>query len=126
MARIHKSANCKSFLIVSFLFLQIYSPCYAASLPRVEIRTSMGTLELELFSDKAPVTVENFLYYVITGYFDGMIFHRVVDGWLIQAGGYDKDLIEWINMEILQNLNCMRRKAGITGSMNAGVAPGMR
>ena len=59
---------------------------------RVVLQTSKGTIELELFSDKAPVTVANFLKYVDSGYYDGVIFHRVIEGFMIQAGGYDTKL----------------------------------
>lgn len=56
---------------------------------RVVLQTSKGTIELELYPDKAPVTVANFLKYVDSGYYDGLIFHRVIPDFMIQAGGYD-------------------------------------
>jgi peptidyl-prolyl cis-trans isomerase A (cyclophilin A) len=56
---------------------------------RVVLETSKGAIELELYPDKAPVTVANFLKYVDSGYYDGVIFHRVIPGFMIQAGGYD-------------------------------------
>lgn len=54
----------------------------------------MGNIELELYADKAPITVQNFIQYVRDGYYNGTIFHRVIYDWLIQGGGYDKDLQE--------------------------------
>lgn len=59
--------------------------------PRVVLQTTLGDIVLELDSDKAPVTVENFLTYVNEGYFDGTIFHRVMPGFMIQGGGYTPD-----------------------------------
>jgi len=57
--------------------------------PLVKLETSMGDLTLELYPDKAPVTVANFLQYVKDGFYDGTIFHRVKDGFMIQGGGLD-------------------------------------
>lgn len=56
--------------------------------PRVELKTSAGTIVLELYPDKAPLTVKNFLQYVKDGYYDGTIFHRVIPGFMIQGGGF--------------------------------------
>lgn len=58
--------------------------------PRVTLTTSMGTIELELFAREAPATVDNFLQYVRDGFYDGLVFHRVIDGFMIQGGGFDK------------------------------------
>ena len=60
--------------------------------PVVVIKTSMGTIKAELYADKAPVTVKNFITYVDDKFYDGTIFHRVIDGFMIQGGGFDKDL----------------------------------
>ena len=60
--------------------------------PQVEIATSMGTLTVELWPEKAPLTVDNFLKLVDDGFYDGTIFHRVIPNFMIQAGGYDVDL----------------------------------
>ena len=61
-------------------------------LPRVEIATSMGTIVVELFPDKAPLSVKNFLSYVREGFYDGTIFHRVMPGFMVQGGGFDEKL----------------------------------
>lgn len=58
---------------------------------RVLISTSLGEIELELYPEKAPVSVENFLTYVREGFYDNTIFHRVIEGFMIQGGGFDKD-----------------------------------
>jgi cyclophilin family peptidyl-prolyl cis-trans isomerase len=64
----------------------------AASIERVVLQTNKGAIEIELFTDRAPVTVANFLKYVDAGYYNGLVFHRVIDGFMIQGGGYDADL----------------------------------
>ncbi|MFP3868757.1 MAG: peptidylprolyl isomerase [Desulfobacteraceae bacterium] len=58
----------------------------------VKLETSKGDITLELNQDKAPVTVANFLEYVKEGFYDGTIFHRVIDGFMIQGGGFDVNL----------------------------------
>ena len=58
----------------------------------VTMKTSLGTIVIELFEDKAPITVKNFLAYVDAKHYDGMVFHRVIPNFMIQGGGYDKGL----------------------------------
>ena len=58
--------------------------------PQVDIKTNLGTIRLELYPAKAPKTVENFLQYVKDGHYNGTVFHRVIDGFMIQGGGFDK------------------------------------
>ena len=60
--------------------------------PRVKLATSKGDIVLELYPDQAPETVDNFLSYVRDGFYDGTIFHRVIDNFMIQGGGMDKDM----------------------------------
>jgi cyclophilin family peptidyl-prolyl cis-trans isomerase len=60
--------------------------------PQVSLKTSEGEIVLELNQEKAPKTVANFLAYVKSGHYKGTIFHRVIDGFMIQAGGYTVDL----------------------------------
>ena len=62
--------------------------------PVVELDTSMGAIVIELNEEKAPKTVENFLNYVKSGHYDGTIFHRIIDGFMIQGGGMDADMNE--------------------------------
>lgn len=57
--------------------------------PSVVVKTSMGSFTIELYPDKAPETVKNFLQYVDDGFYAGTIFHRVIDGFMIQGGGLD-------------------------------------
>jgi len=60
--------------------------------PIVQLDTSFGTIIIRLFPDEAPKTCENFLSYVNEGYYDNTIFHRVIDGFVIQGGGFTQDL----------------------------------
>ena len=66
----------------------------AISAPRVLLETSEGNILLQLDRDKAPKTVANFLAYVTSGHYDGTVFHRVIDGFMIQGGGYTQALQE--------------------------------
>lgn len=66
------------------------APGALAADPQVDLKTSMGTIRIELYPAKAPKTVENFLQYVKDGHFNGTIFHRVIDGFMVQGGGFDK------------------------------------
>lgn len=61
------------------------------ALPRVELTTDEGTIILELFPERAPATVDNFLRYVDEGYYEGTIFHRVIPGFVLQGGGLTYD-----------------------------------
>jgi cyclophilin family peptidyl-prolyl cis-trans isomerase len=62
--------------------------------PVVLLETSMGNIRVELYPDKAPITVKNFLAYVKEGHYDGLVFHRVIRGFMIQGGGFDKEMKE--------------------------------
>jgi peptidyl-prolyl cis-trans isomerase B (cyclophilin B) len=65
-------------------------PGALAAEPQVDVRTSAGSIRLELYPGKAPKTVENFLQYVRDGHYNGTVFHRVIDGFMIQGGGFDQ------------------------------------
>ena len=62
--------------------------------PRLELKTSRGVIMIELFQDKAPKTVANFLQYAKESFYDGTIFHRVIDGFMVQGGGFERDMRE--------------------------------
>ncbi len=66
-------------------------PAIAAN-PQVEFETSRGNFVIELYSDKAPKTVDNFLQYVRTGYYEGTVFHRVIHKFIVQGGGLNEAL----------------------------------
>jgi len=60
--------------------------------PSVVVKTSMGSFTIELYPDKAPATVKNFLLYVDESFYAGTIFHRVIDGFMVQGGGLDREM----------------------------------
>lgn len=62
--------------------------------PVVQLETSLGKVTIELYPDKAPVTVKNFLAYVKQGFYDGTVFHRVIAGFMVQGGGFGADMQE--------------------------------
>lgn len=68
------------------------SAACAEGAPKVRMTTSMGDIVLEVYPDKAPKTVDNFLQYVGDKHYDGTIFHRVMDGFMIQGGGFTPDM----------------------------------
>ena len=74
--------------------LQAPAPTPAPGNPVAVISTSLGDITVELYKDKAPVSVENFLQYVADGFYAGTIFHRVKPGFVIQGGGYTADMVE--------------------------------
>src|SRR5215211_7102758 len=87
-------------ILLAFLGFLLQTPAPAAPLqpapgnPVVVIETSAGTITAELFKDRAPVSVENFLQYVRDGHYTGTIWHRVVPAYVIQGGGYTPELVE--------------------------------
>jgi len=81
-------------LVMTATLAALAMACGAASAqaaPKVRLNTSMGDIVLELYPDKAPKTVENFLQYVRDKHYDGTLFHRVMDGFMIQGGGFNTD-----------------------------------
>jgi cyclophilin family peptidyl-prolyl cis-trans isomerase len=78
-------------------------PQPAKANPRVALETSKGKIVIELFPDKAPKTVENFLQYVRSGFYDGVIFHRVIPGFMIQGGGFTADMTQKPTKGTIQN-----------------------
>jgi peptidyl-prolyl cis-trans isomerase A (cyclophilin A) len=70
------------------------APVHAQTAPRVKLATSLGDIVVELNPAKAPKTVENFLKYVADKHYDGTIFHRVIDGFMVQGGGFTADMVQ--------------------------------
>ena len=79
------------------------APLALAKDPEVIIRTNYGDVTLRLFAEKAPVTVENFLAYVDSGFYKGTIFHRVIPRFMIQGGGFTERMDEKPNLEPIVN-----------------------
>lgn len=78
------------FRIASALALSLGLTASAlAANPNVRMTTSLGDVEMELYADKAPATVKNFLGYVDAGFYNGTVFHRVIPGFMIQGGGFE-------------------------------------
>jgi peptidyl-prolyl cis-trans isomerase A (cyclophilin A)/peptidyl-prolyl cis-trans isomerase B (cyclophilin B) len=82
--------------------------------PQVDLRTNLGTIRLELYPAKAPKTVENFLQYVREGQYNGTVFHRVIDGFMIQGGGFDAKFSQ------------KKTRAPIANEAQAGVKGGLK
>jgi cyclophilin family peptidyl-prolyl cis-trans isomerase len=76
---------------ISILITLVISPI-AILAGTFEIQTNKGNITIETYADKAPITVKNFEEYVASGFYNGTIFHRVIDGFMIQGGGFDKDM----------------------------------
>lgn len=71
--------------------------------PEVTVHTTLGDIRMELYPDKAPVTVENFLQYARDGHYDGTIFHRVISYFMIQGGGFTPDMQQKPTREPIRN-----------------------
>jgi len=87
--------------------------------PRVEVRTNMGSFLIELYPDKAPKTVANFLGYVKDGSYDGTIFHRVIDGFMIQGGGFDTSMRQRPTRAPIVNEAGMALAAGLHNTLGS-------
>ena len=70
---------------------------------KASIETSLGTISLELYNEDAPVTVANFVAYAKSGHYDATIFHRVIDGFMIQGGGFTKNMNQKPTLEPIRN-----------------------
>lgn len=74
-----------------------------AASPQVQLETSMGNIVIELNRDKAPETVANFISYVEDGFYDGTIFHRVIENFMVQGGGFDQNFQQKQTKKPVQN-----------------------
>ncbi|MFT4919718.1 MAG: peptidyl-prolyl cis-trans isomerase A (cyclophilin A) [Zhongshania aliphaticivorans] len=92
-----------ALVIVLGLLLPAIGHSQTAANPVVIIETSKGSITVELYADKAPITVENFLGYVRSGFYNGTIFHRVIRRFAVQGGGFTPDLVEKDNGEPIIN-----------------------
>jgi len=99
---------------IGFVFLLATSTNAAANNPKVLMKTTKGDITIELYPDKAPLTVENFLSYVKEKFYDGTIFHRVIKDFMIQGGGYTVDFQEKSSKPPIQNeaKNGLKNKRG--------------
>lgn len=103
--------------IVAFVALFVAALNASAQSQRVEVKTSMGSFTLELYPDKAPKTVANFLQYARSGFYEGTIFHRVIDGFMIQGGGFEPGLRQKSAGAAIPNEAGIAFKAGLRNEM---------
>jgi cyclophilin family peptidyl-prolyl cis-trans isomerase len=89
--------------ITLFVCASFSGPLSAQDNPQAMIHTSLGDIQLELYADKAPISVENFINYARSGFYDGTIFHRVIGGFMIQGGGFTSDMQKKDVSEPIQN-----------------------
>ncbi|SDG98425.1 MULTISPECIES: peptidylprolyl isomerase [unclassified Nitrosomonas] len=104
------------------VFLLMISTTLFAAQPEIRINTSLGSITLELYADKAPKTVENFLSYVNEGFYNGTIFHRVIANFMIQGGGFDQSLIQKPTKQPIENeaANGLRNEIGTIAMARTG------
>ncbi len=94
--------------------------------PRVEVKTTAGNFAIELYADKAPKTVANFLQYANSGFYNGTIFHRVIDGFMVQGGGFDSGMRQKTTRAPIENEAGAALKGGLkneTGSVAMARTP---
>jgi cyclophilin family peptidyl-prolyl cis-trans isomerase len=90
--------------------------------PVVVMKTSMGTIKVELYQDKAPVTVKNFLAYVDAKHYDGTVFHRVIEDFMIQGGGFKKGISAAKGAKEVEALEKPTKAAIVNEAKKASVA----
>jgi len=90
---------------VVILLFAFCGPGYtqAGKNPMVKMTTSAGVIEIELFAEDAPLSTENFRRYVSQGYFDGLVFHRVIPGFMVQGGGFEPGMRQKKTEDPIQN-----------------------
>ena len=91
----------RAFLLT--VILAISSITCAQDNPVVVMETNKGTITIELFVDKAPITVENFLRYTDNNFFDELVFHRVINGFMIQGGGFSSEMVQKSTYDPIKN-----------------------
>lgn len=94
--------------------LAMGTSAFAQSAPQVKFQTSMGDFTLELYPEKAPKTVENFLQYVKDKHYDGTVFHRVIGSFMVQGGGYTQTMSEKATREpiAIESQNGLKNERG--------------
>jgi cyclophilin family peptidyl-prolyl cis-trans isomerase len=100
----------------------VLAACACAANPQVEIQTSKGRIVIELFPDEAPASVANFLHYATDKHYDGTIFHRVIDGFMIQGGGFTEKMEQKPTREPIINeaTNGLRNEVGTIAMARRG------
>ena len=103
----------KKYLFALAASATLNMPALAAN-PMVEMKTNQGEIVVELYADKAPKSAENFVQYVKDGFYDGTVFHRVIDGFMIQGGGFDAQMNQKATRAPIENeaKNGLRNEPG--------------
>jgi len=99
----HKAGISRTAILAILIVALSPATLLAQGNPGAIIRTSMGDIQLELFADKAPLSVENFINYANSGFYEGTIFHRVIGHFMIQGGGFTPDMQKKTPGEAIQN-----------------------
>jgi peptidyl-prolyl cis-trans isomerase A (cyclophilin A) len=100
----------------------IFSVVAHAANPQLELKTAQGTVLIELYPDKAPKSVENFLQYARDGFFNGTVFHRVIPDFMIQGGGFTPDMKQKDTRAPIQNeaKNGLKNESGTLAMARTG------
>ena len=115
MTYIVRTCTVQSVAVLVILLLAA-APVRAQN-PRVEVKTTAGNFAIELYPDKAPKTVANFLQYANSGFYNGTIFHRVIDGFMIQGGGFEPGMREKTTRVPIENEAGLALKAGLKNEL---------
>ena len=106
----------RTLLVAAFAAAALGTAPTVALAQKVELDTSAGKIVLQLDAKAAPATVENFVKYVQAGHYDGTQFHRVIDGFMIQGGGYTEDFSQKPTRPPVRNEAESASKAGLTNT----------
>jgi len=115
MTYIVRTCTVQSVAVLVILLLAA-APVRAQN-PRVEVKTTAGNFAIELYPDKAPKTVANFLQYANSGFYNGTIFHRVIEGFMIQGGGFELGMREKTTRAPIENEAGLALKAGLKNEL---------
>src|SRR6187402_3750681 len=106
----------RNFLAAVFAIAALAAAPTLALAQKVELDTTAGRIVLQLDAKAAPATVENFVTYVKTGHYDGTQFHRVIDGFMVQGGGYTEDFSQKPTRPPIRNEGESTSKAGLSNA----------
>src|SRR2546427_7118835 len=109
--------TCTAQSVAVLVILLLAAAPVRAQNPRVEVKTTAGNFAIELYPDKAPKTVANFLQYANSGFYNGTIFHRVIDGFMIQGGGFELGMREKTTRAPIENEAGLALKAGLKNEL---------
>jgi len=123
MSKILITALAITTLLFSFSSIEAKGKCKKEINTVVIMKTSMGDIKIELDAEKAPITVKNFLSYVDKEFFDGTIFHRIIENFMIQGGGFNPDMTQKPTDEQIKNEanNGLKNDRGTIAMARTGV-----